>query len=131
MSLSDFGSIRGVDHLDGDRLAQELEQGARFVTFRWCVSLVLVTFQRPTGVLYIAPGKSRLEAGLPYLMTSLLLGWWGLPWGPFHTIGCVWLALRGGQDCTRQIVEDLELIFPEGFATPEQKARILSIVEAR
>jgi hypothetical protein len=131
LSLSTIGGIRGIEELDGERLCEELENGARFVTFTWCVSLVLVTFRRPTGVIYLAPGRSGLVTGLPYLLLSLLLGWWGLPWGPVYTVGCVWTALRGGADCTSQIVEDVEIIFPEGFSTPEQRARMTKALEKR
>ena len=89
LSTSAIGGIRGIEHLDGDLLAKELEDGGRFVTYTWCVSLLLMSFRRPSGVIYLPPGRSGIAAGMKYLLISLALGWWGLPWGPFYTLGSV------------------------------------------
>lgn len=35
-------------------------------------------------------------AGLRAARDTWLRGWWSLPWGPFHTLRAVWIALRGG-----------------------------------
>ena len=127
--FSDFspdaiGGIRGIEHLDGGQLATELERGARFVSYSYCVSLLLVTFRRSSGVIYLPPETVAQWAGSRYLLVTLLLGWWALPWGPIYALGCIWQALRGGSDCTHEIVEEMDLIFPNGFADNAQKRRM-------
>jgi hypothetical protein len=116
--------IRGIEHLDGKRLAAELERGARFVSFSYCISVLLVTFRRSSGVIYLPPDTPAQWAGFRYLLVTLLLGWWGLPWGPIYALGCVWQALRGGADCTWEIVDEMDLIFPDGFADDSLKQRM-------
>jgi hypothetical protein len=123
--------IRGIDHLDGKRLAVELERGARFVSFSYCVSLLLVSFRRSSGVIYVPPETLAQWAGSRYLLVTLLLGWWAIPWGPIYALGCIWQALRGGEDCTWEIVEDLDLIFPDGFADESLKQRMRSTLLER
>jgi len=131
LSTAAIGGIRGVEHLNGDQLANELERGGRFVSYNWCVSILLMTFRRPSGVIYLAPGQSGIVAGLKYLLISLTLGWWGLPWGPIYTIGSVWQVLKGGNDCTQEIVDDIEIIFPEGFVSPEEKRKMTEALLSR
>jgi len=123
-SPASIGGIRGIEHLDGGRLAAELECGARFVSFSYCVSLLLVTFRRSSTVIYLPPETVAQWAGSRYLLVTLLLGWWALPWGPIYALGCIWQALRGGADCTHEIVEEIDLIFPDGFADEVQKRRM-------
>ena len=117
--------------MDGGRLATELEHGARFVSFSYCVSVFLVTFRRSSGVIYLPPETTALWVGSRYLLVSLLLGWWALPWGPIYAVGCIWQALRGGADCTSQIVEEMDLIFPDCFADEAQKNRMREAVLTR
>ena len=30
-------------------------------------------------------------------LITLLLGWWGIPWGPIRTVQALYINLRGGQ----------------------------------
>lgn len=120
-----------MEHLDGGRLAAELERGARFVSFSYCVSILLVTFRRTSEVIYLPPQSVAQWVGSRYLLVTLFLGWWALPWGPIYALGCIWQALRGGDDCTQEIVEEMDLIFPDGFADEAQKHRIREALLAR
>jgi hypothetical protein len=128
---SSIGGIRGIEHLDAGRLASELERGARFVSFSYCVSIFLVTFRRTSEVIYLPPETVAQWVGSRYLIVTLLLGWWALPWGPIYALGCIWQALRGGADCTHEIVEEMDLIFPDGFADADQKHRMREAILAR
>jgi hypothetical protein len=130
-STASICGIRGIEHLDGGRLAAELECGARFVSYSYCVSLLLVTFRRSSGVIYLPPETISQWVGSRYLVVTLLLGWWALPWGPVYALGCLWQALKGGADCTHEIVEEIDLIFPDGFANEAQKHRMREALLAR
>ena len=52
-------------------------------------------------------GKSAGFCGL-----SLLLGWWGIPWGPIWTIGTVFKNLTGGVDVTANVLQALNASAP-------------------
>ena len=99
--------IQGIDRMSGDQLAFELERGGRFVMFEYCISLVIVTFKRPSDIFFIRSGKSAVTKGLGYTFLSLIFGWWGIPWGPIYTIGSVFTNLSGGKDVTDDVLASL------------------------
>lgn len=99
--------IVGTDGLDAQTVRQEVERGARFVLYTYCISLVVVTLKRPSNVYFIRPGQSRTIKGLPFALISLLLGWWGFPWGPIYTVQCLVNDLLGGKDVTDAVLASL------------------------
>jgi hypothetical protein len=68
----------------------------RSIRFEYCISLVLFTLRRESEIVVLKPGQSAAVASIPYCMITLLLGWWGVPWGIFLTPVIVWRNLRGG-----------------------------------
>ena len=96
-------NIRGIDHLTPAELEKELAAGARFVFFEVCISIVFLTLRRPTEVYFLRANDLGLVRGLPYTLTSLLLGWWGVPWGIIYTPLALLTNLSGGCDVTSQI----------------------------
>jgi len=58
-----------------------------------CVSCLIVTFRFASPP--ILPGTSTRPA-LTYTLLSLLLGWWGIPWGPIYTVASLVRNVRGG-----------------------------------
>jgi hypothetical protein len=81
----------------------EIERGARFVIFQYTISLVVVTFRRNSKVVFIKPGESPASKSLAYTTMTLLLGWWGIPWGFIYTPQVLYKNLRGGTDVTPAI----------------------------
>jgi hypothetical protein len=81
-------------------LAPAIEAGARLVVYQYCVSILILTFRRASGVKLIAPGQNPVLIGLPYTLVTLVAGWWGIPWGPIYTIQALWRNLNGGIDVT-------------------------------
>ena len=98
-------NIRGIDHLTPAELEKELAAGARFVFFEVCISLLFLTFRRPSAVYLLQPGDRGLLRGLPYSLLTLLLGWWGVPWGLVYTPLALVTNFSGGCDITAQVVE--------------------------
>lgn len=86
--------------------------GATYVVFPYCVSVVLLTFRLNSGVKVIPPGGSRLMAGLPYALVTLLFGWWGIPWGPIYSLQCLVRALQGGIDVTAAVDAGAQIAGP-------------------
>ncbi|MCB0429107.1 MAG: hypothetical protein H6585_11935 [Flavobacteriales bacterium] len=96
--------IKGMPpNMNAATLRRELDRGARFVQYQYCVSIILMTFKRGTDLYYIPPGESAVVKGLPWTFLSLVLGWWGIPWGPIYTIGSLASNLTGGKDLTNDI----------------------------
>lgn len=100
-------SIKNIDGLSGEQLRNLVSQGGKFVMYKYCISIVVMTFNRPTSVYFIAPGKSRVVPGLGFLFINLILGWWGIPWGPIYTLGNIGSILTGGKDVTSEIMSSI------------------------
>lgn len=95
--------IRGIEHLSRAELDRELAAGRRLVFFEYCISLVIVTLRRPSAVYLLRPGERGFLRGLPYTMLSVLLGWWGVPWGLLYTPRVLLTNLSGGRDVTAEV----------------------------
>ena len=68
----------------------------RSVYYEYCISLVFLTLRRPSRLYHLRAGESGVWRGLPYAALSLLLGWWGVPWGLVYTPLTLWTDLTGG-----------------------------------
>lgn len=86
-----------------DQLQFEIQRGAKLVCYHYCISVVLMTFRRSSAVYFIPPGESTLAKGLPWTLLTLLLGWWGIPWGPIFSIQSLITNFKGGNDLTAEI----------------------------
>jgi hypothetical protein len=102
-----WGTGRGpAPATDQDILVARLVQAAvddragTYVVFPYCISIVILSFKRSSGIKFVPAGSSRLVAGLPYLLISLLFGWWGIPWGIAWTLQSILVCLGGGRDLT-------------------------------
>ncbi len=81
--------IVGVEGISGSELNMYLQSGGKFVVYQYCISILIMTFRRSSDIFFIRPGESAVTKGLPYTLLSLVLGWWGIPWGPIHTVGAL------------------------------------------
>lgn len=99
--------IKGIEGLSGEELQRQLQQGARFVMFSWCVSLLVITFKRSSDVYFVRAGQSTLGLSLPYTLLSFFLGWWGFPWGFIYTPMAIIQNLGGGRDVTAEVVNSM------------------------
>lgn len=90
-----------------DVIRDEVNRGARLVIYTYCVSILVMTFKRPSDVVLVKSGQSPAAASWPYLIVSLLFGWWGFPWGPIYTIECLYRNLCGGVDVTDDVLRQL------------------------
>ena len=95
--------IDGINELSSGELEAHLAAGGRFAVFEYCISLVVVTLRRRSGVFWLRPGEKGLLRGLPYTAVSLLLGWWGVPWGLIYTPLVIVTNLSGGCDITAEV----------------------------
>lgn len=119
--------IEGVEGMTTADVLREVENGAKFVVYQYCISLLIVTLKRSSDVYFIKPGAGALRNGIGYTILSLLLGWWGIPWGPVWTIQSLVVNLGGGKDVTKEIVASMvPLALP-----PEEQAAFRELVDQR
>jgi hypothetical protein len=41
---------------------------------------------------------------MPLTLLTILLGWWGIPWGPVYSIQSLVVNLKGGKDVTTEVL---------------------------
>ena len=64
-----------------------------------------MTFKRSSSVHFIKAGESATAKGLGWTFLTLIVGWWGIPWGPIHTIGSLFTNLSGGKNVTAEVIQ--------------------------
>ena len=99
--------IKGADGLTPELIRNEVDRGGRLVIYAYCVSIVVMTFKRPTAIYFVPAGQSTVVRGLPFALVTLLFGWWGIPWGPIFSIECLYKTLKGGIDVTDDVIASL------------------------
>ena len=109
--------IQGIEGMSPDQLRFEIQRGAKLVCYNYCVSVVVMTFRRSSPVYFIPAGESALSQGLPWTALTLVMGWWGFPWGPIFSIQSLVVNLKGGKDLTAAISASLpQTAPPKAFA---------------
>jgi hypothetical protein len=96
--------IKNINGLSADTLQMEVNKGGRFIYYAFTISLIIVTFKLTSGVYLLRAGKNAVTKGLPYSFLSLLFGWWGIPWGPRHTVASIRTNLQGGKNVTDEVM---------------------------
>lgn len=100
--------IIGMEEIQtGSHLQMEIKQGGKFVIYQYCISLAVITFRRSSNIYFIRSGENPVVKGLPFTLLALVLGWWGIPWGPIYTIGSVWTNFQGGKDVTQDVLASM------------------------
>ena len=101
--------ILGIEGLTTQQVNEDLNNGGKFVIYRYTVSIIVLTFRRSSDVYFIRPGQNAVIKGLGWTILTFLLGWWGIPWGPIYSIGCLGTNLSGGKDVTKEIAGSLDM----------------------
>lgn len=97
--------IKGLEEIHtGSHLQQEINAGGKFVTYQYCISVLIMTFRRSSDIYFIRADESRITKGLLYSLVSLLLGWWGIPWGFIYTPAALYTNFSGGKDVTAEVL---------------------------
>jgi hypothetical protein len=99
--------IYGIADLTPEAIARELERGARFVAFEYCISFIFASTRRFTRPYLLGPGELGLVRGLPFSLLSMLVGWWGIPWGAVYTPLVLVTNFSGGRDITNEVLAAL------------------------
>ena len=93
-----------ISSMSPQELEFEIQRGGHFVVYQYCVSLLVVTFKRNSPVKFIRAGENATVKGLPFTLLTLVLGWWGIPWGFIYTPQILYKNLKGGFDITAAVL---------------------------
>ncbi|HEX8577603.1 MAG TPA: hypothetical protein VF677_15055 [Flavobacterium sp.] len=63
--------------------------------------------KRSSDIYFIRPNENTFKYSFGYFFLNLLLGWWGIPWGPIYTIGALYNHIIGGKDLTQEVMSHL------------------------
>jgi hypothetical protein len=99
--------VRSLGQLTPAQVRDAVANGARFVVYEYCISLVAASLRGRSVVWFRKPGQGRRWPGVPYTLLSLVLGWWGIPWGFIYTPLAIFTNLRGGLDVTEEVLPRL------------------------
>ena len=114
-----MAKINGVEGMSYSQLVGPLrvQSGGKFVVFEYCISILIMTFKRGSGIYYLKPDESAFVKGLPYTLLSLVLGdfvpdhrgtkSWGFPWGILYTPMALITNFRGGKNVTAEVMASL------------------------
>lgn len=108
--LSPFGVAPASAPFGGlspEVIQTRVREGWRCVRFEFCVSFLLATVRRQSGVYLTETWQDRYLRGLGYSGLALLLGPWGIPWGVLGTLRATWTNLTGGVDVTDEVLARL------------------------
>ena len=95
--------VVGIENKSVQQLEFEIRNGARFIQYSYCFSVMILTVREPTDIYFLQPGQNRYFRGIPWALLTLVCGWWGIPWGPIRTVQCLYQNLTGGTDLTPEI----------------------------
>ena len=96
--------IKGIGNMSLEGVMGEINNGGRFVLFYECISIIVISQKLPSNIYFVKAGEKTLKYHLKYTLVTLLLGWWGFPWGIIWTIGCVNTNLSGGVDVSQDVM---------------------------
>ncbi len=97
-------AIKGIEGMTVKDMDIQLQNGAKFVMYMYCVSILVLSFKLDILMLYfIMPGEPKVKRGITFTLISLVFGWWGIPWGPIWTITALGTNFMGGKDVTDQV----------------------------
>jgi len=99
--------IVGIEGISAQELNFELQQGAKFVFYQYCISIIIMTFKRPSDIYFIRAGEGRIGKGLSFSIMTFFLGWWGIPWGPIYTMESFITNFGGGKDVTQEVIASI------------------------
>lgn len=104
-----MAAIKNVDGLTLEEINIELRNGGKFVIFKYCISIIFMTFRLNSDIYFIKAGESTIRHCYGFTFISFILGWWGIPWGPIYTIGTIYTNLTGGKNVTHEVIASMNL----------------------
>ncbi|WP_374175043.1 hypothetical protein [Flavobacterium tructae] len=105
--------IKNIDGLSVSQIRNMVQQGGKFVVFPYTVSFILMTLKRSSDIYFIKANENTFKYSYGFVFLNLIVGWWGIPWGPIYTIGSAYHHVVGGKDLTQAVLSHLMQHDPE------------------
>jgi hypothetical protein len=102
-----MSQIHNLEGISVEQLNRELRNGAKFVVFPYCISVIFITFRRSSDIYFLRQGESSTRHSIRYTLLTFSLGWWGFPWGLVYSVDSLYHNLRGGKDETQEVLAAL------------------------
>ena len=102
-----MAKIKNIEGLSIQEINNELSNGAKFVVFQYCFSIIIMTFKRSSDVYFIKAGESTASHSIGFTLLTFILGWWGIPWGPIYSIGALYTNFTGGKNVTQEVLHSM------------------------
>lgn len=103
-----MAKINGIENMSGMELSSELQKGGKFVVYEYTISLLVITFFRSSNITFVKADENNVVKGLGYTFLTLILGWWGIPWGPIRSVQALITNFKGGKDVTERVVSAMK-----------------------
>jgi hypothetical protein len=113
-------AIRNIEGMTMEEMRREISMGARFVVFEYAISILVMTFRRSSDIYFLRSDESHWGKSFPFTLLSLLLGWWGFPWGIIYTPAVLYTNLSGGKDVTGDVLDHFNLQIGRQAAAQEK-----------
>jgi hypothetical protein len=91
---------RSANRADTDQYAHA-DGRVKDVVFACCVSCGILTWLHWSKPYRISSRIESFLRGIPFSAATLLLGWWGLPWGVLLSPRAIWTNCSGGVEAPR------------------------------
>jgi hypothetical protein len=118
----------GFEETLGCERCGRLDSTLRASSFIYTISLIFVTFRRGAAGVYC--GSCRKKEGLKYTLTSALLGWWGIPWGPIYTLHAFGRNSAGGYQDAGLNAELLQAVASELIERGDKTGAIAALEQS-
>ena len=118
--------IKNIEGLRVSQIRDLIQEGAKFVVFPYTISFVLMTLKRSSDIYFIRPNENTFKYSFGYVSLNLIIGWWGIPWGPIYTIGALYNHIIGGKNCTNIVMSQLVQNDPEANTSAYNIEGVLS-----
>lgn len=105
--------IKNTEGLSVSQIRDLVQQGGKFVIFPYTISFLIMTLKRSSDIYFIRPDENTFKYSYGYVLLNLIVGWWGIPWGPIYTIGALYNHITGGKDFTEAVLSELIQNDPE------------------
>lgn len=109
--------IHGTEGMSPAQIRHELQNGARCVAYGYCISILVMSFKRSSGLRLLRAGEADWGRRVGYSTLSLVAGLWGIPWGPIWTVSTIFTNLGGGRDVSAELLSALAAHEPMPTAT--------------
>src|SRR6187549_1510293 len=99
--------IKNTEGLSVSQIRDLVQQGGKFVIFPYTISFLIMTLRRSSDIYFIRSDENTFKYSYGYVLLNLIVGWWGIPWGPIYTIGALYNHITGGKDFTEAVLSEL------------------------